>query len=102
MSVAGEAISAQASLIAETRAAGVTALQINLPSTETVRVRIVDLRGRVIRNDRMPAAAPGALVYRWDGRDEEGRRAPAGVYIAQVDAGSQTARSKLIVTRAGE
>lgn len=102
MSVAGEAIPVQRDLIMETREAGVTALQINLPSRETVRVRIVDLQGRLIRNDRIAETDPGALVYHWDGHDDQGRRVPPGVYIAQVDAGRQAARTKLIVTRVAD
>jgi flagellar hook assembly protein FlgD len=98
MSVAGQPISAQPSLITETREAGVTALQINLPSRESVRIRIVDLQGRLIRTDRIAHSDPGVLVYRWDGRDDQGRKIQRGVYIAQVDAGNQSARTKLIVT----
>ncbi len=99
MSIAGVAISAQAARIAETRQAGVTALQINLPAREAVRVRIVDLQGRLIRSEHIAEIEPGALVYRWDGHDDQGQRVHAGVYIAQVNAGSYMARSKLIVTR---
>jgi flagellar hook assembly protein FlgD len=99
MSIAGVGISAQAARIAETRDAGVTALQINLPAREAVRVRIVDLEGRLIRSEHMAEIEPGALVYRWDGHDDKGQRARAGVYIAEVNAGPHMARSKLIVTR---
>jgi hypothetical protein len=39
---------------------------------------VVDARGRLVRT--LPAASPGSWI--WDGRDDAGARAPAGVYLA--------------------
>lgn len=45
---------------------------------------IYDLRGRTVRTLPLGASA-GAFAGRWDGRDAEGRRLPAGVYFAAPD-----------------
>jgi len=46
------------------------------------RVRIMDRCGRLVRTLPVPTGSP-AVVF-WDGRDEAGRRMPAGVYLCQV------------------
>ena len=46
---------------------------------EAGTVRILDLRGRVVR--RLAPEDPQGL-YHWDGRDSRGREAPAGLYFA--------------------
>jgi FlgD Ig-like domain len=49
-----------------------------------IRVTIHDVRGRVIRNLAVPrGGAPGGVLT-WDGRNERGTRAAAGVYFARV------------------
>ncbi len=47
---------------------------------EAVRVAIVDVRGRVLYSELLPAAPAGPRSWTWDGRDAQGRVVPAGVY----------------------
>lgn len=44
-----------------------------------VRIEIVDLAGRRVRVETLAAGA-GPRIWLWDGRDQSGRRAPAGAY----------------------
>jgi hypothetical protein len=62
-------------------------------------VEIVDPAGRVVRSLRMSGSGGGDL--RWDGRDQDGREAPAGVYYARATGTGihQGARTKIVLTR---
>jgi subtilisin family serine protease len=60
-----------------------------------VRLRIVDVRGREV------ASLPGALAEGpqqliWTGRGSDGSLAPAGVYFAHLEVGSQEAVRKFV------
>jgi flagellar hook assembly protein FlgD len=45
------------------------------------------------------AHAAGEHAAMWDGRDESGMPAPAGLYFARLVAGSRTTASRLVVVR---
>jgi hypothetical protein len=79
-------------------ARGAVALQLTLPRAGVVRLEVLDLSGR-----RMRAFAPrrfeaGTTELSWDGRDDAGRAAPAGVYWLRVssDAGDASRRVALL------
>jgi hypothetical protein len=60
-------------------------------------IRIVDLRGRLLRV--LPVSSPfGTQRVSWDGRDERGALVPAGIYLAQFgrDLGAQSRRVVLV------
>ncbi|HEX2612026.1 MAG TPA: T9SS type A sorting domain-containing protein, partial [Fibrobacteria bacterium] len=66
-----------------------------LPSNSTLRIH--EPSGRVIRIFR-----PHDLLgneAQWDGKNEEGRAVPPGVYIFSVTSGSAVKRGKVIVAR---
>jgi len=65
----------------------VTVLSYSLPvRSSLIRVRVYDVRGRSLRElaNIVPSGTVGHLV--WDGRDDQGRRARVGVYIAILEA----------------
>ncbi|MBM4131860.1 hypothetical protein FJ250_12680 [bacterium] len=55
-----------------------------LASAARVRLAVFDARGRCLRVLADGALAAGAHSYRWDGRDDTGRPAPAGCYLARL------------------
>jgi hypothetical protein len=62
-------------------------------------VRILDVRGRVLRtlmNDTLPGGAYG--MY-WDLRDDRGLLVPAGVYLVHARAGEFVATQRIVVIR---
>jgi hypothetical protein len=66
-------------------ARGATRFRVSLPSASTLRLSIYDVRGRLVRSfERAPRDA-GVHVVEWDGRDDAGRGAPRGVYVALVE-----------------
>lgn len=75
-----------------------TELRFALDTEATVGAAIVDVSGRRMRvlleGARMPAGAHRVV---WDGRDQSGRRVPAGVYLALLTAGDRTRAARLVV-----
>lgn len=63
---------------------GVVDFSLTLPREQSVRLRILDVAGRLVRvleNRIIPA---GTHAIRWDGWTSIGRRATPGVYLAQL------------------
>ena len=60
------------------------------PPGRGARADVLDLAGRHVR----AFGQSGAAI--WDGRDEGGRRVPAGVYLARVTSGTESITRKLI------
>lgn len=64
-----------------------------LPAARTIRV--LDVRGRVVRRESVPVAGDGSIAWRWDGSDDAGVRVPAGSYF--VNAEGESGRATRIV-----
>lgn len=76
-----------------------TTLHFTLERDQDVVLRIVDVRGRVVRTldpGRLPA---GAHAIEWDGRDDGGRDLSSGVYLARLQAGSSTSVEKMTLVK---
>jgi len=39
----------------------------------------------------------GRQILRWDGRDEQLRRVPAGIYLVRIRAGGELAARRMVV-----
>src|SRR5439155_17253181 len=72
-----------------------TLVRFDLPQPAHVRLIVYDIGGRVARHlvDRV-YDLPGAYAVMWDGRADDGRALPGGVYLYRLesDLGSQTSR----------
>ncbi|MFH1680065.1 MAG: FlgD immunoglobulin-like domain containing protein, partial [Candidatus Eisenbacteria bacterium] len=78
------------------RAAGATEIVLALPAAvEELEVAIFDCAGRRVRGLREGAAAEGIVRIGWDGRDEAGREAAAGVYFCRARLGEMTVSRKI-------
>ena len=73
-----------------------TRIAFALSSEARVRVEIFDVRGRKVRilADRVFPAGDHALD--WDGGDDAGRSAPAGVFFVRVAAGEDRAGQRIV------
>jgi hypothetical protein len=75
-----------------------TRITVEVSGATPLDVAIVDARGAVVRRLRAVADAAGAVEVPWDGTDEQGRLAPAGLYLVRVRAdGGETARKMTLV-----
>lgn len=75
-----------------------TTLSVEMPSASTVRLRIVDLRGRTVRELYSGRVEAGVTPIVFDGVDDAGRRLGSGAYLAvlESDEGRDTRRLMLV------
>jgi len=73
-----------------------TRIAFDLAHGARVRVHIYDARGRFVRMlvDGFRQAGPNAVI--WDGLDDRGVSASAGIYVCQVVSGGTSATRKLV------
>ena len=62
-------------------------LQWEVQRSSADQVRILDVRGRVLRRAEVPRRVAGHREYIWDGLDATGRPCPSGTYIYEVRVG---------------
>jgi hypothetical protein len=69
-----------------------------LPSDRSVRADVYDVGGRVVRTllANAPFAA-GEHGVTWDGHDASGKRAPGGMYLLQIRAGSEVKTARMLL-----
>ena len=74
-------------------------LTVGTRSDVPVTLKIYDVRGTLVRSlwEGRAAAAPPSL--RWDGRNEDGQRVPAGVYFARLATPSVQSERKIQLIR---
>ncbi len=85
----------------------VTIISYNLPmKTSMVNLLIFDIRGRHIRGlmSASPSGSKGSVI--WDGRDDEGRQVPMGIYLIFIEGlnsmGGVVVSAKTTVVVAGK
>lgn len=82
---------------------GTTTISFVIPGTSEQRVltslRIYDPAGRLVRTFDGVDYGPGGHQIRWEGRDQDGRVLPSGVYLCELNAGEHTTRGKVVVLR---
>jgi hypothetical protein len=64
-------------------------IELQLPATETVRITVLDVSGRQVRELYSASLAAGRHEFRWDGRDDAGRIIGTGVYFITATAGNE-------------
>ena len=75
----------------------ITTFQWSAPVGERLTVRLYDLQGVEIRALYEGASIDGDIS--WDGKDNAGRRAPVGVYIALFETELRGAKKTVVVAR---
>lgn len=82
--------------VAPNPAASSAVFEFAIGSAGRVRLAIYDVRGRRVRLLVDGVRAAGVHGASWDGRDERGARAGAGVYLARIEAAGLEAQRKLV------
>jgi len=91
---------AGASVGAQVRAFGITALEIDVPNQlagKRIDLAIYDLQGRSVRHMTEDGLAAGVRTITWDQLTNGGARAPAGVYVVVVRYGDIVRRTRFVV-----
>jgi len=76
-----------------------TRLAITGQPDSRVMIRVLDLRGHLVRTSIMTLGARGGGRFEFDGRDDTGRLLPAGVYRAVVQDGAGFAARSLTLIK---
>ena len=74
-------------------------MTFELPAAGRARLVLYDVRGRRVRTLVDGARAAGEHVARWDGRDESGAPAAAGVYFLRLETAAGTRGSRIALLR---
>jgi len=77
---------------------GVT-IRCQLPSDGKITISIVDGAGRLVRKLEAAAAGGARAAVTWDGGDDFGRPAPAGIYFISASGTAGTANTKVVLLR---
>lgn len=78
---------------------GPTRIAFALPEAEAARVRVYDVRGRVVRTLQEGTLRAGRHVLIWDGTDSRGSEVGAGIYFYQILVGSERYTQKFARVR---
>lgn len=83
-----------------------TVINYRLPwERGVVSISVLDRLGRRIRSLMNSRSSPREGCQAWDGRDDQGRKCPVGLYIILLEAGEEggggTIRAKAVVALAG-
>jgi hypothetical protein len=76
-----------------------TTIAFDLPEPARTRLSIYDVHGRRVRVVNEGVRPAGRHAIDWDARDTGGRRVPAGVYFARLEAGPFEAEQRLVIVR---
>lgn len=76
-----------------------TTVAFSAPPSSTVTLRIIDLRGRLVRRRPVTVGADGLGTWQFDGCDNAGRTLPSGVYRCVAESGGLFAARSLTIVR---
>lgn len=67
-------------------------------SAGDIQAKIYSINGRRLRELKAEGQMPDYSM-RWDGRDEAGQAAPAGIYVLVLKAGERRYRAAVVLAR---
>ena len=76
-----------------------TAIPFVLPKEQGVRLEIYNVLGQRVRTLMSGSLAPGFHTLVWNGRDDAGRVAAAGLYLALLEAGDSRLTRKMLLVK---
>jgi hypothetical protein len=78
-----------------------TSLRFEIGGSQAAHTEVViyDLRGRAVRNLFRGTLDPGPRTMNWNGRDDNGRSLPSGIYLTMVRAAGEMKTVKMTLAR---
>jgi len=78
---------------------GSVSFVVGMPSEGNLRLRIFDVRGRLVATVRDQHESTGWRDLTWNGRSESGRLVPGGIYFAKVELSGRSVTQRFVVAR---
>lgn len=78
---------------------GQVVIRYALPKPTVVTIELFNASGSLVRRIDKGQRAAGAYSTPWDGRDDNGRELPTGVYFARIVAGQGSAMGRAVIAR---
>jgi flagellar hook assembly protein FlgD len=79
--------------------AGTCNVHVSVSGNGRLNVDVVDATGRIIRHLLDGPHPAGDYSLTWDGRDDESRELPAGVYFTHVVTAKGTTTGRVVLAR---
>ncbi|UCG51225.1 MAG: T9SS type A sorting domain-containing protein [Candidatus Latescibacterota bacterium] len=67
------------------------------PTRERARIRIFDVKGRVVKTLFDPRSGDSGALVTWDGKNDNGRRVASGIYFYQLKISRSTLTRKMVL-----
>jgi hypothetical protein len=80
-------------------ASSATSLTFKLPAAAPVTLAVFDVRGCLVQTLVHQHQTAGPHVVRWNGCDDHGRQAPAGIYLVRLVVGDFVTSKRLLLMR---
>jgi len=77
----------------------VTRIEFILPERSAYALTIYNILGQTVRRWDGNAMMPGLHVIDWDGREDDGRTAPSGIYFYRLQTGQFSQTKKMILVK---
>jgi hypothetical protein len=74
-------------------------IRYEIPHADRVSLRVFDVTGSFVRTLVDAHREPGSHSEHWDGRAEDGRELPSGVYLYRLEAGEIVVTRKMVLLR---
>lgn len=76
-----------------------TLIRYQIDERQEIKIEIYDISGRLIRTLSSGIVEPGVHNLRWNGKDAEGKRVPAGIYFCRLSAGNRIQSRKMVMIK---
>ena len=76
-----------------------TEIKFELPASQTVRLEVVDINGKVVRTLVNGDLDAGVHSVRWDGKDTSGSDMPSGIYFYRLSTDGGSVSRKMMLVR---
>ena len=74
-------------------------IRFEIRAAQRVKVRIYDLRGRMVRDLVDEDFAPGSVDLAWDGRNDGAASLASGMYVARIETERRTANLRMMLVK---
>lgn len=72
-------------------------VMVDLPAESSASLSVLDVQGRCVRTLVRGVLPAGQTTARWDGRADDGRRAPSGVYFVRLNVQGMSRTARLVL-----